>query len=74
MIVTKEQREAWVNAYIKEKHTQEECIGFIDGIEKTLSYMQEKMKPYINESVSKDLELVRKDILNDLLNDIEYSC
>jgi ubiquinone biosynthesis protein len=32
MIITKEQQEAWVNAYIKEKHTQDECIGFIDGI------------------------------------------
>lgn len=44
MLITKEQQEAWVNNYIKEKHTQDECIGFIDGIEKVLSFVQEKMK------------------------------
>lgn len=36
MIITKEQQEAWVSNYIKEKHTQDECIGFIDGVEKVL--------------------------------------
>ena len=32
MIVTKEQQEALLSNYIKEKHSQDECIGFIDGI------------------------------------------
>ena len=45
MIITKEQQEAWLNAYVKEKHTTDECTGFIDGIEKALSFVQEKMKP-----------------------------
>lgn len=36
MIITKEQQEAWVSDYVKEKHTQDECIGFIDGVEKAL--------------------------------------
>jgi hypothetical protein len=36
MLITKEQQEAWVDAYIKEKHTQDECIGFIDGINKVM--------------------------------------
>jgi hypothetical protein len=36
MIITKEQQEAWVSNYVKEKHTQDECIGFIDGFEKAL--------------------------------------
>lgn len=36
MIITKEHQESWVNAYIKDKHTTDECIGFIDGINKTL--------------------------------------
>ena len=45
MLVTKEQKESWVNAYIKERHTIDECRGFIDGIEKALNYVQEKMKP-----------------------------
>lgn len=33
MLITKEQQEALINQYIKEKHNQDECIGFIDGIE-----------------------------------------
>lgn len=45
MIITKEHQESWVNAYVKEKHTTDECSGFIDGIEKALSFVQEKMKP-----------------------------
>ena len=45
MIITKEHQESWVNAYVKEKHTTDECTGFIDGIEKALSFVQEKMKP-----------------------------
>ena len=32
MIITKEQQEALVDKYIKEKHNQDECIGFIDGL------------------------------------------
>ena len=33
MIITKEQQEAWLSKYIKEGHTLDECVGFIDGIE-----------------------------------------
>ena len=36
MIITKEQQEAIVDKYIKEKHTTDECKGFIDGINATL--------------------------------------
>lgn len=36
MLITKEQQEALLEKYVKEKHTQDECIGFIDGINKTL--------------------------------------
>ena len=32
MLITKEQQEALVDKYIKEKHNQDECIGFIDGM------------------------------------------
>jgi len=39
MLITKEQQEALVDAYIKEKHNQDECIGFIDGINKTIELM-----------------------------------
>lgn len=44
MLITKEQQEAWVNAYVKEKHTTDECIGFIDGINRTLEAIDKIMK------------------------------
>lgn len=42
MLITKEQQEAWVSNYVKEKHTQDECIGFIDGVEKALDVVNKK--------------------------------
>ncbi len=39
MLVTKEQQEALVDKYIREKHNQDECIGFIDGINATLELL-----------------------------------
>ena len=44
MIVTKEQQEAWVDAYVKEGRTADECIGFIDGINKTLDAINKMLK------------------------------
>lgn len=37
MIITKEQQEALINNYIKEKHSRDECIGFIDGVEEIMN-------------------------------------
>ena len=67
MLVTKEQQEEWLNAYIKEGHSIDCCMGFIDGIDKALSYMQEKMKPQDN-----DLEQIRKQQGD--LSEICYTC
>lgn len=39
MLVTKEQQEALVDNYIKNKHNQDECIGFIDGINAALELL-----------------------------------
>jgi hypothetical protein len=39
MLITKEQQEALIRKYIKEKHNQDECIGFIDGIEAILELL-----------------------------------
>jgi hypothetical protein len=39
MLITKEQQEALLQAYIKEKHTQDECIGFIDGMSAAIELM-----------------------------------
>lgn len=51
MIITKEQQEAWIDAYVKQGHTQDECIGFIDGIEKAMSIVKNCNTPAVSESV-----------------------
>lgn len=33
MLITKEQQQALIDGYIKAKHNQDECSGFIDGVE-----------------------------------------
>lgn len=43
MLITTEQQEAWVVAYVRQKHTQDECIGFIDGISKAFEVMALKL-------------------------------
>lgn len=43
MLITKEQQEAWLRAYVKENHTQDECIGFIDGINKALEVVKNNL-------------------------------
>lgn len=36
MIITKEQQQAILEKYINDKHTTDECMGFIDGINATI--------------------------------------
>lgn len=36
MIITKEQQEALISNYTKKGHSQDECLGFIDGVAKTM--------------------------------------
>ncbi len=36
MLITKEQQEALISNYIKEKHSTDECCGFIDGVQKIM--------------------------------------
>jgi len=43
MIVTKEQQEAILDKYIKEKHNLDQCDGFIDGINATLELVNKIM-------------------------------
>jgi hypothetical protein len=33
MLITREQQQALIDNYVKQKHNTDECIGFIDGIE-----------------------------------------
>jgi len=44
MIITKEHQQALVVKYIKEKHTTDECIGFIDGLNTALEFVQKKIE------------------------------
>lgn len=36
MLITKEQQQSWVDTYVREMHSQDECSGFIDGVEKAI--------------------------------------
>jgi hypothetical protein len=50
MLITKEQQEALVDNYIKAKHSQDEVIGFIDGLQAMLNLIEKidkasKQKP-----------------------------
>ena len=49
MIITKEQQEALVDKYIKEKHNQDECVGFIDGLNAMLELISKIVKRGIDE-------------------------
>jgi hypothetical protein len=62
MLITKEQQEAWVNTYVKEKHTIDECIGFIDGINKALEVISKKFNTTIAHSLP----------LSEFMNEVEY--
>ena len=44
MIITKEQQEALISNYVKQKHNQDECIGFIDGVEKLMELINKLLK------------------------------
>lgn len=63
MIITKEQQEAWISNYVKEKHTSDECIGFIDGVEK------------IMEIINKDSDLtisnIKKETLSSFIKEVK---
>lgn len=49
MLITKEQQEALVDKYIKEKHNQDECIGFIDGLNAMLELISKIEQRRIDE-------------------------
>lgn len=44
MIVTKEQQEEILFKYIEDKHNQDECSGFIDGINATIELIDSLLK------------------------------
>jgi hypothetical protein len=48
MIVTKEHQEALVEKYVKEKHNQDECIGFIDGLNTALELVKNLTIPRVS--------------------------
>ena len=44
MIITKEQQEALISNYVNQKHNQDECIGFIDGVQKVMELISKLQK------------------------------
>lgn len=51
MLVTKEQKEALLNDYIKQGRTQEECSGFIDGMYAMYALMCELRLKELNKEI-----------------------
>jgi hypothetical protein len=49
MLITKEQQEDLIDKYIKEKHNQDECIGFIDGLNAILELISKIEQRRIDE-------------------------
>jgi hypothetical protein len=49
MLITKEQQYALIDKYIKEKHNQYECIGFIDGLNAMLELISKIEKRRMDE-------------------------
>jgi hypothetical protein len=43
MLITKEQQEKLLNKYINEKHSTEECSGFIDGMNAMMGFIGGKL-------------------------------
>ena len=49
MLITKEQQGALVDEYIKEKHNQDQCIGFTDGLNAMLELISKIEQRRIDE-------------------------
>lgn len=71
MIITKEQQQSWIDNYIKEKHTQDECAGFIDGVEKVISVISQETGKAPRQLADENKMLV--EALKWLLDGINYS-
>lgn len=80
MIITKEQQEALLHKYVKERHSTDECIGFIDGIERLMDLITKSMKNESNtntkihyspmcewEKVTKKVACVQSTIIPDVV-------
>ena len=73
MLITKEQQEALVNMYVKDKHTTDECIGFIDGVNSIMELIGKIDK----EKGTTDIEIILIDFLsflnkNGYINDYDF--
>lgn len=63
-----------LNIYIKAKHTQDECIGFIDGYEQACEDIQIKLNIMLSDlDVSKTIKIDQlldvQESINQLLKD-----
>lgn len=61
MIVTKEAQEILLQKYIDDKHTTEECSGFIDGMNEALKLVDKIAKDYKEAQDSKGVKKLNKE-------------
>jgi hypothetical protein len=63
MIITKQQQAAWVQHYINDKHSQDECSGFIDGVEKVVKEIHSNADIILASIAYAALPQIKSDIL-----------
>ena len=73
MLITKEQQEELVYMYVKDNHTTDECIGFIDGVNSIMELIGKIDK----EKGTADIEKILIDFLsflneNGYINDYDF--
>lgn len=79
MLITKEQQEALVYMYVRDKHTTDECIGFIDGVNSIMELIGkiDRIDRIDKEKGTSDIEKILIDFLsflneNGYINDYDF--
>jgi hypothetical protein len=63
MLITKEEQEEWLASYMNESKTSDECLGFIDGISKTLNAVNDILLIRKEKQRNEDLEMRHTNII-----------
>lgn len=73
MLITKEQQGALIDKYIREKHSQDECIGFIDGLNAMLGLVVRLSKKETRKETKKGKTVTFDDAWHYIgIDDVEY--
>jgi len=68
MLITKEQQEALVHNYIKSGRNLDECVGFIDGVEKAMELITRLYEQQLKTNKSKYKSKTNENLHNHVSN------